>query len=183
MRRTAFACGLAVLATVGLSGCSRTTVDDDVLRFQLPDLDGNVVSLEDERFAGKVVLVDLWGTWCPPCIEQLPHLIAWQKEYRDEGFEIVAIDFATFIPGTEEEYREAMKEYASEKGINYTVLLGGETGEVEKVLPMLKGFKGFPTVLFIGRDGKVRGAKWGFLESETGYYGDTIEGLLREGSD
>ena len=163
-----------------LPGCLRTTVQDDVLEFALADLDGNPVSLSDEHFAGKVVLVELWGTWCPPCLVQMPHLIRWQETYGDRGFEIVALEFAALQTGPKEEYEKGLKESLDEAGVNYTVIQAGETTDVRNVLPGLRNFQGFPTSIFIGRDGLVKHTKSGFHESEVSYYEKTIEGLLTE---
>ena len=167
-----------ICAAACVSGCLRATVQDDVLGFALRDLDGNPVSLSDERFEGKVVLVELWGTWCPPCIAQMPHLIGWQETYRDRGFEIIAIEFASFISGPKEEYDAGLKGYIEKKGVNYTVVQAGETTDVFDVLPTLEYFPGFPTSIFIGRDGIVKHVKSGFLNSDTSYYERTIEEWL-----
>ena len=170
---------LAVVCTVAcIPGCLRTTAQDDVLDFALTDLDGHRVSLSDERFEGKVVLVELWGTWCAPCLVQMPHLIRWQETYRDRGFEIVALEFAAFMTSPKKEYEKGLKESLDEKGVNYTVLQAGETTDVHDVLPTLRNFKGFPTSIFVGRDGLVKHVKSGFHESEVSYYEKTIEGLL-----
>ncbi len=170
----------AVCTAVGLSGCLRTTVQDDALEFALTDLDGSLVSLSDERFEAKVVLVELWGTWCPPCLVQMPHLIRWQETYRDQGFEIVALEFAAFVTGPKEEYEKGLKESLDEMGVNYTVIQAGDTTDVHDVLPTLRNFDGFPTSIFIGRDGLVKHVKSGFHESEVSFYEKTIEGLLAE---
>ncbi len=162
----------------GIPGCLRTTVQDDVLDFALTDLDGSRVSLSDERFEGKVVLVELWGTWCPPCLVQMPNLIRWQETYRDQGFEIVALEFAALMTSPKKEYEKGLKESLEETGVNYTVIQAGETTDVHDVLPMLRNFKGFPTSIFVGRDGLVKHVKFGFFESEVSYYEKTIEGLL-----
>jgi len=169
-----------ICAAACVSGCLRATVQDDVLDFALADLDGNRVSLSDERFEGKVVLVELWGTWCPPCLVQMPHLIRWQETYGDRGFEIVALEFAAFQTGPKEEYEKGLRESLDEAGVNYTVIQAGETTDLRDVLPTLQNFQGFPTSIFIGRDGLVKHMKSGFHESEVSYYEKTIEGLLAE---
>lgn len=161
-----------------VSGCMRTTVRDGVLDFALTDIEGKSVSLSDERFAGKVVLVELWGTWCPPCIKQIPNLVNWQERYRDAGFEIVAMEFAWLITGSKEEYEAGLRGYMEENGVNYTVVQAGETTDLLEVLPSLKNFQGFPTSIFVGRDGLVKHVKYGFHESEISYYERTIEELL-----
>ena len=144
-----------VYAVAGLPGCLRATVQDDLLDFTLRDLDGNRVSLSDERFEGKVVLVELWGTWCPPCLLQIPYLIRWQETYRDRGFEIVALEFAAFKASPKKEYEKSLKKSLEAAGVNYTVIQAGETTDVGDVLPQLRNFQGFPTSIFSGRDGLV----------------------------
>jgi len=57
--------------------------------FTLPDLDGNMVSLSD--YKGKVVLLNIWATWCPPCVEEMPSMEKLYQELKDEGFEILAV--------------------------------------------------------------------------------------------
>ena len=170
--------GSVLLGALFVSGCTRTTVRDGVLEFALTDLEGRSVSLSDERFADKVVLIELWGTWCPPCIEQIPHLAAWEERYRDRGFEIVAIEFAWLISGTKEEYAAGLKGYVEDQGVNYTVVQAGETTDLSDVLPSLQNFQGYPTSIFVGRDGAVKHVKYGFHESEVSYYERTIEKLL-----
>ena len=169
---------LVLLVTLFVSGCTRSTVQDGVLDFALTDLEGNSVSLSDEKFAGKVVLIELWGTWCPPCIDQIPHLVSWQDRYGDDGFEIIALEFAWLISGSKEEYAAGLKGYLEQRGVNYTVVQAGETRDISKVLPALKNFQGFPTSIFVGRDGLVKHVKHGFHESEVSYYEKKIESLL-----
>lgn len=168
-------------ATIALSACMRTSVRDDVLDFDLTDLDGNRVSLSDDRFEGKVVLVELGGMWCPPCLDLIPHLISWQDTYRDRGFEIVSLDFAAYGSESMEKYSEGMRGYLEERGVNYTVIQAGVTTDLDDVLPALDNFVGFPTSIFIGRDGSVEHVKYGFREAEVPYYKKTIEEMLDEG--
>ena len=169
----------ALIAILALPGCG-TYVEDDRLAFKLTDLDNNPVTLDDEVFRGKVVLVDIWGTWCPPCIEQLPHLIALYDTYHDRGLEIVSIDFDAYLLGTEEKRQAAMKAFVTESGINYRVLLGGDTTDVERVFPTLRRFKGFPTSIFIGRDGRVRHVEVGFIGGTAANHEKIVKELLSE---
>ena len=170
---------LALIAILALPGCG-TYVEDERLSFKLTDLDDNPVTLDDKVFRGKVVLVDIWGTWCPPCIEQLPHLIALYDTYHDQGLEIVGIDFDAYLLGTEEKRQAAMKEFVAESGINYRVLLGGDTTDVEGVFPTLRRFKGFPTSIFIGRDGRVRHVEVGFIGGTAANHEKIVKELLAE---
>ena len=112
--------------------------------FTLPDLDGKPVSLAS--FQGKVVIVDVWGTWCPPCRAEVPHFVELQKTYGKQGLQIVGINYersADPIPG--------IKSFAKEHGINYPLVIGNEA--TQNKIPK---FQAFPTTLFIDRKGEVR---------------------------
>ena len=61
--------------------------------FTLPDLEGNMVSLSGHK--GKVVLLNIWATWCPPCVEEMPSMEKLYREMKDEGFEILAVSVDT----------------------------------------------------------------------------------------
>ena len=170
------------LATILLAtgGCFKPTVPDGVLDFELTDLYGNPVSLSEERFAGKAVLVEVWGMWCPPCLDQMPYLKHWHDAYRARGFEIIALEFAAFDPQETDDYATNLRAYLEEREIPYTVVQAGTTSDVAKILPELKNFRGFPTSIFVGRDGIVKHVSYGFTESQRGYYEKTIESLLNE---
>jgi thiol-disulfide isomerase/thioredoxin len=140
-----------------------TTVEENLLKFKLPDLEGKPVAFPDKRFEGKVVMVDIWGTWCGPCRAETQLLVKTHKENREKGFEIVGIAFER-----DEDPKarvERIAEYVKESGIEYTVLEGGRkvggNAPVAKSLPALKNFRGYPTHIFIGRDGKVKTIKIG----------------------
>ena len=57
--------------------------------FTLPDLEGNQIELSSMK--GKVLILDFWATWCPPCKEEVPHLVSLQSKYRDQGLQIVGL--------------------------------------------------------------------------------------------
>src|SRR5208282_473225 len=63
------------------------------LRFSFPDVTGRVVSNTDDRFQGKVVLVNITGSWCPNCHDEAPFLEELYRKYHAQGLEIVALDF------------------------------------------------------------------------------------------
>jgi len=66
---------------------------NEPLHFSFPDLQGRIVSDRDARFRGKVVLVNITGSWCPNCHDEAPFLEALYRKYHDQGLEIVALDF------------------------------------------------------------------------------------------
>jgi thiol-disulfide isomerase/thioredoxin len=114
--------------------------------FELPDLDGKKVALAD--FKGKVVIVDLWATWCLPCRDEIPHFVELYHKYQRAGLEIVGVNYET-APGNEAQ--ETIRSFVSKHGIPYPCVIGDS-----KTKGMIPGFKGFPTTLFIDRSGAVR---------------------------
>ena len=140
------------------------TVENDTLKFELPNLNGGRMASDDEELDGKVILVDIWGTWCPPCRESIPNLVKLQEEYRDEGLLVIGIAFES--EEDTELRRDALREFVKEFEINYPVLDGGLTSDRAESLPTLKGFQGYPTMIIVGRDGKVAHANTVFVPRE-----------------
>lgn len=149
---------LALLVAITLSGCDRGPNQEFIdslqiegpteiesFKFNLPSVDGSRVS--DADFKDKVLLVDIWGTWCPPCREEIPHLVELQEKYGEQGFQIVGINYEG---GDDEEAKLAIAEFTNETPINYPLLLG-----TEAVQDQIPNFDGFPTKVLINREGKV----------------------------
>jgi thiol-disulfide isomerase/thioredoxin len=137
-------------------------------RFRFPDLAGQPVTLDDPRFAGKVVIVNLFGSWCPNCNDEGPYLASLHKRYRDHGLEIVGLAFE--VTGDATRDREFVRRFGERYGISYSLLLAG-TNDKEKAgaaLPDLTRVASFPTTVFLGRDGKVRKIHSGFDGPGTG---------------
>jgi len=153
---------------IGFTSCAakdiEPTVDGDVLEFEASDLEGNPVSHEDNRFKDKVVLVDIWGTWCPPCRDSISKLVELQEEYGEEGLVVVGVAFEETEDLTER--RGALRTFVEENKMNYLVLDGGTTGGVPEIFQTLKGFRGYPTMIIVGRDGKVAHANTVFVPRE-----------------
>lgn len=146
-----------------------TRVDTTVpLAFTFPNLEGRPVSLRDSMYAGKVVLVDIFGTWCPACHDAAPVLGSFYREYHARGFEIIGLAFE--VTGDPVQDGLMVGRFKEKFSIPYTLLLGGasETDVVRELLPQLDGFTAFPTTLFIGRDGRVRRVHAGFYGPATG---------------
>ncbi|NKB72158.1 MAG: redoxin domain-containing protein [Candidatus Latescibacteria bacterium] len=133
--------------------------------FSLTDPDGNPVHLAD--YAGQVVLVDFWGTWCPPCRLAMPHLVELQQQYHNQGFAVVAI---AVPPDTQAEVRQ----YAARHGLNFALPLA--EGKVQTDY----GVSGFPTSFFIDKEGNVRFVRSGYGDSMTALFAAHIEELLAE---
>jgi thiol-disulfide isomerase/thioredoxin len=111
-----------------------------VKSFTAADLDGRAVSTA--ALKGKVVIVNFWATWCPPCRAEIPDLIALQEKYRD-SLQVVGVS-QDEIPA------EQVKKFAADHGINYPVVMS--TAEIEKLFP---GVHALPTSFILDRDGRL----------------------------
>ena len=142
--------------------------------FSFPDLDGNVVADTDPRFSGKVVLVDIFGTWCPNCNDYAPLLAKWDERYRDRGLEIVGLAFE--MTGDVERDRTFVRRYAERHGLKFPLLLGGTSGKTDAAaaLPSLDVVASYPTTVFVGRDGKVHRIHSGFAGPATGKHHEAM---------
>lgn len=137
-------------------------------RFRFPDLDGRLVSLTDDRFRGKVVMVNIFGSWCPNCNDEAPLLAAWDRKYRARGLEIVGLAYE-FTPDPARS-REMVRRFARRYGIDYTLLIAGvsDKAKAAATLPDITKVIAYPTTLFVGRDGKVKKIYSGFAGPGTG---------------
>lgn len=121
--------------------------------FALRDLEGNLVRRADSE--GKVTIVNLWGTWCPPCRAEIPHFVDLQNEFRDQGLVIVGINCNE--TGTPEHIKKTIQDFAKDMKMSYKCLLNDEKSEHR-----IPGFRGYPTTLFLDRSGKVRMSLFGY---------------------
>ncbi len=142
----------------------------ETLSFTLPDLEGKQVSLSDPKYKGKVVLVQLLGSWCPNCMDETKFLAPYYAKNKDRGLEIIGLGFER-TPGYEQAVPR-LKRMQERFDIEYDLLYGGVADKevAAKVLPALNHVLSFPTTIFIGRDGKVRKIHTGFSGPGTGKY-------------
>lgn len=120
--------------------------------FTLTDVEGKERKLAD--YKGKVLIVDIWGTWCPPCRMEIPHFIDLLAKYKEKGLEIVGVNYED---GSPEEIREVVKKFIAENKMTYTCVIGDDATRGQ-----VPNFEGFPTTLFIDRTGKVRFKEVGY---------------------
>lgn len=146
----------------------QVTNPDGRVRFAFPDTQGNMVRWDDPRFAGKVVVLDIFGTWCPNCNDQAPILAAWHERFSDDGLEVVGLAYE--YTGDAARDVEYLTKYAQRHGIKYPLLLAGTSDKTDAsaTLPDLSRVAAYPTTIFIGRDGRVHRIYSGFFGPATG---------------
>ncbi len=118
-----------------------------------------------ESSKGKVVILDLWATWCPPCRKEIPGFINLHKKYKDKGLEIIGVAF-------DENGQEAVPPFMKAMGINYQVYLDG--GDIAQKYDL----QAYPTTLVYGKDGKVASKHIGYVSEKE--FEDEINNLLKK---
>lgn len=160
----------------------------DRISFSLPDVNGKTVSLEDDTYRGKVVILQLLGTWCPNCMDETRFLAPWYDKNKDRGVEVIGLAYET---KDDFSYASARVKKMMEKiGVHYKVVIAGTNDKESRgaSLPMLNAVVAFPTTIFIGKDGKVKMIHTGFSGPGTGEYFErfkedfntTVNSLLNE---
>jgi thiol-disulfide isomerase/thioredoxin len=145
-----------------------TRADTGRFEFDFPDLEGRRVTQDDPRFRGKVVLVDVFGTWCPTCHDAAPVLVSLHRAYRARGLEIVGLAYE--VTGDSTVDHRQLRRYREKHGIEFPLLLAGlnDTDLTAATLPQLHNFTAYPTTLFLDRRGRVRRVHAGFYGPATG---------------
>lgn len=144
--------GLMVLVT-----SSRAGVEDlkgkPAPDFELTTLDGGTVKLSDQK--GKVVLLDFWATWCPPCVAALPHVqkVATDKELAEKGLVVWAVNAG--------EQKAKIEAFLKKNNYTFTVPMDSKTTTLKAY-----GIEGIPTQIVVGKDGKIVHVGVGFAGEE-----------------
>lgn len=156
--------------------------------FRFKNLEGKPVSLSDEYYNNKVIIVQLMGTWCPNCMDETKFLSDFYDQYKSKGVEVIGLAFER-TP----DFSKAVSNLTRLKTrfqVKYPLLITEKTGkdQASAALPMLNAIMAFPTTIYIDKKGSVRKIYTGFNGPATGekytdYVKETtsfIEGLLKE---
>lgn len=135
--------------------------------FKLNTMDGNQVTLSELR--GKIVVINLWATWCPPCRAETPALEKSYDQYKDSGVVILGVNL------TDQDSLSDVQAFVREFSLTYPILLDRD-GSVSKSLYQIQGS---PSTFFVNREGIIRTVVVGGPMSET-FIRSKIEALLQE---
>jgi len=148
-------------------GHTKVRDPNEKFTFNFRDVNGKQVSSEDADYKNKVVLAIVTGTWCPNCHDEAQYLVQLDKQYRDRGLRIVALDFEEpEQQGTLARERAFIKKY----GVKYAYLQAGAPAEMWEKVPQLNHLDTWPATVFIGRDGKVDAVHSGFASPASGEF-------------
>ncbi len=143
---------------------------DGRLSFSFPDLNGNPVSLSDERFHNKVVILQLTGSWCPNCMDETRFLADWYRANRHRPVEILALAFERKADFDYARGRVLKMKEKLDVPYDYVIAGTSDKAAASLSLPQLNAVVAFPTTIFVGRDGMVKKIHTGFAGPGTGEY-------------
>jgi len=160
----------------------------DKIDFSFPDVNQMMISPGDGRYKDKVLILQIFGTWCPNCMDETKFLTQWYKDNHDRGVEILGMAYER-----KDDFGYAsdrVKKMKDKLGVPYDFVIAGtyDKKKASESLPMLNQVLAFPTTIFIGKDGKVKHIRTGFEGPGTGVYyeqfkqrfNDVVNELLSE---
>lgn len=122
----------------------------DMPHFELKDLNNKLVKSSD--YKGRVILINFWATWCPPCKREIPDFIELYNKYQKDNFVIIGIALDDL---------ESVKKFKANYRINYPVLMGDQ-----EVIKKYGNIRGIPTSFLVGKDGKIKQRYDGYRPKE-----------------
>ena len=140
-----------------------------VSQAEIKRIDDSTFKIEDKK--GKVLLLNLWATWCGPCRAEMPELVALQDKFRDQDFEIIGLN-------TDDESVEQIKNFADDMKLNYTLAYADE--KLMNELLKISKFTGIPQSYLIDREGKLRGVFTGGGPKVVNQLKETAEKVIIE---
>lgn len=126
----------------------------ELMAATLPDMDGKSQALAQWR--GKVMVVNFWATWCPPCLEEIPEFVRMQEKFGHRGLQFVGIAI---------DNRDKVREFAAKFRMNYPVLVG-EMEAIELVRKVGNERGGLPFTVIMDRKGRLIGTELGGLNEQ-----------------
>ena len=111
--------------------------------FSLPDLSGKQRNISE--WQGKVLIINFWATWCPPCLKEIPEFIDLQEELGEKGLQFIGIAI---------EEKQAVEEYVNSININYPILIGGNNG-IALSIKLGNMIQAVPFTVIVNREGTI----------------------------
>ncbi|MEW6266866.1 MAG: TlpA disulfide reductase family protein [Thermodesulfobacteriota bacterium] len=134
----------AAMALAAACGSSSPPGPEQATTIVLPDLTGQEVSLS--KFKGRVILLNFWATWCPPCVAEVPDFVDLQNEFGPLGLSVVGVSM-------DSDDVSEVKAFTRKYRVNYPVLYAGK--KAKETVRKIGGMRGIPTTLLIDRQGRV----------------------------
>jgi thiol-disulfide isomerase/thioredoxin len=160
---------VSAVPDVSIAGKAAEQVKNSLPDFTIPTIDGRSIKLSD--YAGKVLVVDFWATWCPPCRDETPHLARIARENGPRGVEVVGLH----IDDRGKSSQQQIRDFAKTFGVPYTIGLATD----EMFIAYLgRDEDTIPQTLVFGRDGKLKAHLVGYGERESKALDDAVNRAL-----
>lgn len=152
---------------------SKSIAAEGKLNFTFPDSkNGKMISINDDRFKNKVVVVQILGSWCPNCMDETKFLSDYYNKNHQKGFEVIGLAYERTTDF--ESSQKALMPFEKRLDVKYPILITGvsvsDTNLTQKTLPQIEKIKAFPTSIFIDKKGNIRKIDSGFNGPATGKY-------------
>lgn len=144
-------------------------ISEKLAQGEFKNLDGSTFNIAERH--GKVLLVNMWATWCGPCRGEMPELVRMQEEHRGQGFEVIGLN-------VDDESVEAINDFAQEMKLNYTLAWADMDLQVEFL--KMSGFDGIPQSFIIDRDGRLRAIFKGAAPGDVKKMGEIVSQIVSE---
>lgn len=144
-------------------------VPQGLAKGEIKNLDGTTFTVDDKK--GKVILLNLWATWCGPCRSEMPTLVKMQDSYRDKNFEIIGLD-------TDDEPASVINAFKDQMKLNYTLVWSDAT--LQNELLKVSKFGGIPQSFLIDREGRLRGVFTGANPGNVQKMADIVATVVNE---
>jgi thiol-disulfide isomerase/thioredoxin len=140
-----------------------------VLNTEIKNIDGNVFKVADLK--GKVLLLNLWATWCGPCREEMPQLVAMEDEFKAKDFKVIGLNIDNETPEKIQPFAERMK-------LNYELAWADEN--LYRGLLKVSKFDGIPQSFLLDREGRLRGVFLGGSQKVIRQMRENVEKVVNE---
>ncbi len=140
-----------------------------ILQAEIKMTDGTSFKMEDKK--GKVILLNLWATWCGPCRSEMPHLVEMQEKYRDKGFEVIGLNQS-------DESVEEIKDFVGKMKLNYAQ--GYSDNKLTNEFVKLSQMNGIPQSILIDRENRLTGVFGGGGPKVINSMKDTVDKIVNQ---
>ena len=141
-----------LIVAIGFLVCSSQVQAETATPWSLKDLDGKTVNLSD--FKGKIVVLNFWATWCPPCRREIPDFVSLQKEYQGKGVVIIGLSVDSAQPSE-------VAAFVKKVGINYPIVMSSD-----EIAQKYGAGEGIPVTCFIAPDGTIASSQLGMVDKD-----------------
>jgi len=138
-----------LLALISINNAIDAAANDVAPDFTLTDLDGKTITLAD--FEGKVIFVNFWATWCPPCRQEIPGFVEVYEKYKDKGFVIVGVAVS--------DKENKVIDYVKENDMTYPCAMG-----TNQIVQDYEPGNAIPATIVIDREGKIHHKHVGYMD-------------------